>query len=222
MDEHQRTMRAERKALDRDEGSFREGLVEHRINLSEGVISGLLTFRDQILSWNERVRLVSRRDGIKVLSRHVLESLLLVKHVEPDVSRLADVGSGGGFPGIPIGIARPHIDVSLIESARMKTLFLKDAVVTLGLYQAEVLHARAEEVARSKGGVFDVVTTRAVGPLDTMWDLAEPLLKHQGILVALKGPGEAEEELAPTGVAFKEHLVRMSDRTIGVVIVRKE
>ena len=204
-----------------DLAQFRDLVATHGITVSEPVMSTLQRYRDLLLSWNDRVRLVSRSDGHRILSRHVLESLLLLQHIPRETKRLADVGSGGGLPGIPIWMAS-DIEVTLIESARMKSLFLKEVERTVPRGGLEILHDRAENVANSRPGTFDIVTSRAVAGLDHVWELAKPLLKHQGSMISLKGPGEAEDELGGIGVPFTEHLVPLEDRTVAIVIARRE
>ena len=145
---------------------------------------------------------------------------MILKHIERDATRLVDIGTGGGLPGIPLHIARPNLRVSLIESARMKALFLNEVVRSMSLDQVEVVHDRAESFA-TRRGTFDVATSRAVASLDRVWELAEPLLKPQGTLISLKGPGEAEGELGALGIEFSEHLIQMEDRILAVVVVRK-
>ena len=175
-----------------------------------------------LVLWNERVSLVSKSDTPRFLCRHVFESLTILQSIRPDETRLADIGTGAGLPGIPIGLVEPKLSVSLIESARMKTLFLKAAVKSLILPNVEVIHDRVENVWEHSSGVFDIVTARAVGRLDHLWELAEPLLKPQGRLVALKGPGEAEEDLGALGVKFTESLLETGDRTLAIVTVQKK
>jgi 16S rRNA (guanine527-N7)-methyltransferase len=103
----------------------------------------------------------------------------------------------------------------------MKTLFLEDAVSSLSLPNVEVIHDRVENVWGNRSGEFDIVTARAVARLDRVWELAEPLLKPQGYLVSLKGPGEAEDDLGPLGIAFEETLVDAWDRAVVIVKVQK-
>lgn len=200
---------------------FRARCAEQSINLDDRTIEKLTIYRDLLVSWNDRVRLLSRSDRDRIMTRHIFESLVVLRHLGADQSRIADLGSGGGLPGIPIKLAKPLLSVSLIESARMKTLFLKEVVRSMALSSIEVIHDRAESVALTRSGTFDVVTARAVARLDRVWELAEPLLKPQGSLIALKGPGEAEEDLAGSKVEFTEHIVEADDRTFAVVVVRK-
>lgn len=212
-----------RKRLDQkqDLELFRSNVKTHNLRLNDRTIDRLTVYRDLMISWNDRVRLVSRSDGSRIMSRHVLESMMILKHIEPDATRLVDIGTGGGLPGIPLHIARPDLRVSLIESARMKALFLNEVVRTMSLDQVEVIHDRAESFSMYRRGTFDVATSRAVSSLDRVWELAEPLLKPQGTMISLKGPGEAEGELGSLGIEFLEHLVELEDRILAVVVVRK-
>jgi len=211
-----------RQQLAQDLQHFRAMCSEHNISLDDHLFGKFSEYRDMLVLWNERVSLVSKSDTPRFLCRHVFESLTILQSIRPDETRLADIGTGAGLPGIPIGLVEPKLSVSLIESARMKTLFLKAAVKSLILPNVEVIHDRVENVWEHSSGVFDIVTARAVGRLDHLWELAEPLLKPQGRLVALKGPGEAEEDLGALGVKFTESLLETGDRTLAIVTVQKK
>ena len=214
-------MNRRRHDQEQDLELFRSKVNAYNLRLDEWTIGRLTFYRDLMVSWNDRVRLVSRADSSRILSRHVLESMMILEHIEPDVTSLVDIGTGGGLPGIPLHLARPDMRVSLIESARMKALFLNEVVRSMSLGQVEVVHDRAESFSAYRGGTFDVATSRAVASLDRVWELAEPLLKPQGALISLKGPGEAEGDLGPLGIEFSEHLIEMEKRTLAVVVVRK-
>ena len=212
--------RASSQAADLD--AFKARCADHGIDLDVRVIEKLRAYRDLLADWNDRVRLVSRSDRDRIMTRHIFESLVVLRYIEREQTRLADLGSGGGLPGVPLKLAQASLDVSLIESARMKTLFLKEVVRSMNLSGIEVLHDRAESVAQTRSGTFDVVTARAVSRLDRVWDLAKPLLKPQGTLLALKGPGEAAQDLKGLGLDYAEHIVEAGDRTFAVVVLRKD
>lgn len=207
--------------LSEDHTQFQALCAEHSILLDQHELARLGKYRDLLVSWNQRVRLVSKLDSARFLSRHVFESLLCLGSLQPDDTRLVDVGTGGGLPGIPLGIVRPNLSVTLIESARMKTLFLENAVSSLSLQNVEVIHDRVENVWGYRSGEFDIVTARAVARLDRVWELAEPLLKPQGYLVSMKGPGEAEDDLGPLGIAFEETRHDAWGRAVAIVKVQK-
>lgn len=109
--------------------------------------------------------------------------------------RIADVGSGAGFPGIALAVALPQAEVDLIESVGRKCEFMRRAIDAAGIANARVLNARSEELAAGEGReAYQAVTARAVGRLSTLAELASPLLKDGGVLVAWKGKRDADEE----------------------------
>ncbi len=127
---------------------------------------------------------------------HVADSLtgLEVRDLA-EAARIADVGAGAGFPGIPLAIALPDSRVDLVESVSRKCEFMQRAIAAAEIENAAVLDIRSEELATGGGGeTYDAVTARAVGRLSTLAELASPLLRQGGVLVAWKGRRDAEEE----------------------------
>jgi len=154
-------------------------------------------FLDLLLSANQRMNLtrITDRDQAEVL--HVADSLTLLPHISSQPHRLADVGSGGGLPGIVLAIARPDARIVLIESTQKKADFLIAAAGELKLKNVSVEPHRAEELARSPlRGSFDAVVARAVAPLAVLVPWLLPLLKPGGYALAMKGP-KAVEEIKP-------------------------
>lgn len=138
------------------------------------------------------------REGDKLWQRHIANSLALVDAIPQGVD-VADIGSGAGLPGIPLAIVRPDLRVTLIESLQRRTDFLELAVEELGLEdRVTVVRGRAEEVKDR----FDVVTCRAVAPLDKLLRWTTPLFAPDGALVALKG-ASAEEEIRKAAKLLK-------------------
>lgn len=140
--------------------------------------------------------LSSVRDPEAALETHVADSLsgLAVEAVN-ESSRTVDIGSGGGFPGIPLAVVLPECDFTLIDSVGRKTEFLNQAVDLLGLENVEVMTTRSEDLAAGEGKeAFSVALARAVGPLSVLAELASPLLAEGGALVAWKGSRELDEE----------------------------
>ncbi len=139
--------------------------------------------------WNRRTNLFSRHDTDVIVSKHVAESLdFCHSGLVPKRGRLLDLGSGGGFPGIPIKIYCPGLYVLLMDSIRKKYLFLSEAIQELGLDGIEPVCTRIEDFSRRPDNVvFDVVTARAVTKLVTLWKWAEPVLSQNGVLVTQKG-----------------------------------
>lgn len=127
---------------------------------------------------------------------HVVDSLTGLEFPElREAGRIADVGAGAGFPGLALAAALPEATVDLIESVGRKCDFMRAAIAASGIPNATVLHLRSEELAAGEGReAYDVVTARAVGRLSTLAELASPLLRPSGVLVAWKGRRDAEEE----------------------------
>ena len=146
---------------------------------------------------------------------HILDSLTGLEVPElRQAHRIADVGAGAGFPGLALAVALPAARVDLIESVERKCEFIRRSAAEAGIGNAEVLNRRSEEWAAKEGReAYDAVTARAVGRLSTLAELASPLLKPNGVLVAWKGrrdPGE-EEQLERAGEALAMHPVSVLD-----------
>ena len=145
-------------------------------------------------------------DPAEVVDVHLADSLTalpLIDELAP--ARIADVGSGAGFPGIPLSIARPEIEVDLLESAARKCRFLEDLVAGLGLKRARVVHRRVEEWGREQGReAYDAVLVRAVGSLPMVLEYAAPLLRGDGGLIAWRGRSEATDQVAAAQIVGME------------------
>jgi 16S rRNA (guanine527-N7)-methyltransferase len=201
------------------------------LHLSDVQLTLLTRFVEGVLEWNTKINLISRRDQGNIWLSHVLHSLSLLFYVYiPEGYQLFDIGTGGGFPGIPIMIARPDLRVVLLDSIRKKTLAVQDIVDRLGLTGLSVRTGRAEETDRNGGaGTFDIVVARAVAPLRDLVRWSRPYLKDcraipwetagenrlsltGPALVALKG-GDLEKEIAETKIKERVrfiHTLRMS------------
>lgn len=134
---------------------------------------------------------------------HVADSLTgLEVPALREARRIADIGSGAGFPGLVLAVARPDASVDLIESVGRKCEFMRRAIDAAGIANAHVLNTRSEEWATADGReVYDAVTARAVGRLSTLAELASPLLREDGVLVAWKGRRDEDEEAQLTRAA---------------------
>ncbi|UCE19057.1 MAG: 16S rRNA (guanine(527)-N(7))-methyltransferase RsmG [Gemmatimonadota bacterium] len=154
-------------------------------------------YLEELLEWNRRVNLVSRQDTENIALHHFLDSLSFLPNIEiPQEARMIDVGTGAGFPGIPLKICCPDLRLTLVESTRKKVLFLKHIIDTLRLSGVSVLHERAEALHQDSKyrDNFDIVVARAVSPLRSLTLLCLPFLKPGGKFVAYKG-GDVRGEL---------------------------
>lgn len=172
------------------------------VHIDDVQASQFSAYLDLILEWNERINLtaITEPHGIKV--KHFLDSLTLVPHIPDDAASLADIGSGAGFPGIPLKIACPHLDVTLVESIGKKADFLDEVIQELGLDHIQTLCVRAEDIGQhdSYREQFDIVTARAVAFLPILSEYALPLLKIGGTFLAQKSNKEGETDAATQAI----------------------
>ena len=171
--------------------TLREGARALGIDLSDEQAGKLVTHLDLLDDWNQRMNLTAIRDRGQQLTKHLLDSLSVRPHLRG--SRIADVGSGAGFPGIPLAIVMPDVHFALIESTGKKCRFLEHVRDTLALTNVEVVQARAE--AFKPAARFETVLARAVGPVADLVRNAGPLVTGGGRLLAMKGRFP-EDELA--------------------------
>jgi 16S rRNA (guanine527-N7)-methyltransferase len=171
--------------------TLREGARALGIELSDEQAARLVTHLDLLDDWNQRMNLTAIRDRGQQLTKHLLDSLSVRPYLRG--SRIADVGSGAGFPGIPLAIVLPDAHFALIESTGKKCRFLEHVRDTLALTNVEVVQARAE--AHKPTDRYDTVLARAVGPVVDLVRNAGPLVAGGGRLLAMKGRFP-EDELA--------------------------
>ena len=187
--------------------AFHESLAAQHIELEPGEIERLGTHLHMLLEANERFNLTAIRDPAEAWVRHVADSLSLVPFLgETGAREVVDLGSGGGFPGIPLAIVMPDVRFTLVESVGKKARFLQEVVQRLELANVTVLQERAEQVAEFKGGLresFDAVVCRAVGALASLVELSLPLVRVDGWLIAIKGE-KAPEEIEGAARALHE------------------
>ncbi len=161
-------------------------------------------YLELLLSWNKKMNLTAITEPREVCIKHFADSLTVLDAVTPERwAMVLDVGSGAGFPGIPLKIAREDLRLSVIDSQQKRLTFLREVLDKIRL-DANLLHGRAEELGRDKRlrAKYDLVTARAVAPLNLLCEYCMPFVKMGGQFVAMKGPN-AEEELAAAENAVK-------------------
>ncbi|MCE9620236.1 MAG: 16S rRNA (guanine(527)-N(7))-methyltransferase RsmG [Planctomycetes bacterium] len=185
---------------------FHEALKSQSIELDPGDEEKLTEFLSHLLHVNQQFNLTAIKDPAEAWVKHIADSLSLLPFLMAlEAKQVADIGSGGGLPGIPLAIAMPGTHFSLIESTGKKARFLSEAVQRLGLKNVTVLTERIEEAAafrRKEREGMDAVTCRAVGQLASIIELAVPLLKVGGVLLAIKGE-RAPQEIAASDRALE-------------------
>lgn len=167
------------------------------IDMPEGRIALFEAYRETLLLWNSKMNLVSLQSELDLPVRHFMDSLSLLPFLPAGPCRLIDIGSGAGFPAIPVKIVRTDLHVTLLEASRKKCSFLKEVIRTLGLKDIAVVNSRLESIlAAAPPPQFDAVVSRATFKMIDLVKHAFPLLKPGGVLVAMKGPGLEEETAA--------------------------
>ena len=175
------------------------GLAALRLDLPSVARSAIDTHVRLLLAWTPFINLTSLRDPAEIATRHVIDSLSALQLISGAEGRLLDLGSGGGFPGLPLAAARPDLDTALVESVGKKTRFLSTVVAATGL--ADHVRVEAERVEGSgqrpsDRATFAIVTARAVGDLVELVELAFPLLRIGGRLIAWKRTDVGAEVVA--------------------------
>lgn len=157
----------------------------------------LQTYLDMLLERNEVMNLTAITDPHEAVVKHFVDSMTLLKAVEiKKGAKLVDVGTGAGFPGLPIKIMRPDIELTLLDSLNKRLKFLQEVCEKIGV-EASFVHKRAEEAGRDVKlrESFDIATARAVANMNTLAEYCIPLIKMKGIFAAMKGPGLNDEML---------------------------
>lgn len=189
---------------------LQEGCRELGIPLDTRQLMLFELYYRELVAWNEKVNLTAITDYVEVQIKHFLDSLVALPLILPlmteargsDISSgqplsLLDVGTGAGFPGLPLKIAAPYLRVTLMDGTGKKVTFLRELVAKMGLDDVEVVQGRAEEMGRQPEyrGQFDLVTARAVAALNTLVEYLLPLVRLGGLAVIYKG-ASAPQELA--------------------------
>jgi 16S rRNA (guanine527-N7)-methyltransferase len=183
------------------ENEFRDILLKAAdqmgLALMDAQITRFDTYRETLLQWNTRMNLVSLQSEFDLPVRHFIDSLTLLPCIPPGTGTILDIGSGAGFPAIPIKIVRMDLHMTLLEASRKKSSFLKEVIRKLGLQDIAVLNCRLEELLKKDDKPsFDFIVSRATLKLPDLLTQGLPLLKQGGILAAMKGPGLEEETAA--------------------------
>ena len=180
-----------------DQGKLREYAAQLGIALTAVQLEQFDLYAQMLVEWNEKINLTAITAPEEIVTKHFIDSLTLLSAVTPlQGASLADVGTGAGFPSVPVHIVRPDLKVTLLDSLQKRLTFLEALSQALG-QQNQCVHARAEDAGRAAPHreAYDLVTARAVANLRELAEYCLPLVKVGGRFVALKG-GDVEAELA--------------------------
>lgn len=201
------------------------------IKFTEEQLNQFYEYMNLLLEWNEKINLTAITDPNEVILKHFIDSLTINKYIKEN-STLADVGTGAGFPGIPLKILRPDLKITLVDSLNKRINFLNEVINKLNLINIETVHSRIEDFGKDKKyrESFDFVTARAVANLAVLSEYLLPIAKVGGQCVCMKG-SSVEEELSNGKNAIKvlggkikiidEFVLPDSDMSRNVIIIDK-
>ncbi|MBM3242210.1 16S rRNA (guanine(527)-N(7))-methyltransferase RsmG [Candidatus Poribacteria bacterium] len=164
-------------------------LGKYGFTINETQLQQFVTYRNELKRWNQKINLTTIVDDHGIIIKHFLDSLsILCCFSIPKYAKIADVGTGAGFPGLPIKIYRPEVEMLLIEASKKKTAFLKYLLSILGLEDVEISNARAEELIKLPlyNSQYDLVLTRYIASIIDSVEYCIPLLRTNGTLIAYK------------------------------------
>jgi len=185
---------------------------EMGVELDERQIGLFAVYLRELKDGNERANLTAIVDDEEIVAKHFLDSLTILPFIPPGARTMIDIGTGAGFPGLPVKIARPELVMTLLDATAKKVLFLEHLISLLELQDISALQGRAEDLGREARyrEQFDAAAARAVAPLPVLAEFALPLVKTGGVFIAEKG---GEEDIEASAEAIK---------TLGGTITRVE
>ena len=181
---------------------LKENAKKLNIELSDEKIKKFILYKNLLKEWNEKINLTAITDDYEIIIKHFIDSLTIEKYI-PQGAKIIDVGTGAGFPGLPLKIVRDDLEVTLLDSLNKRINFLDEVIEKCGLTQIETIHGRAEDVAsnaqyREK---FDIATARAVANIATLSEYCCPFVKVGGSFLCMKA--DAEDEIKNSQKAIK-------------------
>lgn len=201
------------------------------INLTDKEIEKFMSYKNLLQQWNEKINLTAITEDKEILLKHFVDSLTILKYV-PNSAKIIDVGTGAGFPGIPIGIVNESINVMLLDSLNKRINFLNDVITKNDLKNIKTIHGRAEDYGQNEQyrEKYDVAVARAVANLATLSELCMPYVKVGGIFIAMKGSNIDEVEEAKKAISLlggriekiENILLPESDIERNIILIRKE
>lgn len=212
---------------------FEKGIIDLNFNIDDNKIEKFKTFSDLLVEWNEKMNLTAVTDPAEISVKHFLDSIAPISVIDlKKDAKIIDVGTGAGFPGIPIKIVREDLDFTFMDSLNKRINFLKEVAEKINLEKAEFVHSRAEEAGKNKKfrEKYDYAVSRAVANLKVLCEYCIPFVKVGGFFIAFKQfevDNEIEESKAMIGTLggiisdVKEIVIPQSDIKRRIIIIEK-
>jgi 16S rRNA (guanine527-N7)-methyltransferase len=164
------------------------------VDISEEKSKKLFDYMNLLLEWNEKINLTAITQPDDIIIKHFIDSMTIEKHIDNKLS-VVDVGTGAGFPGIPLSIVRDDLKIVLMDSLNKRIKFLDDVIDKCSIKNVDTIHSRAEELSRNKDyrEKFDIATSRAVASLNVLLEYMIPFVKVGGYCICMKGSNIEEE-----------------------------
>ena len=168
--------------------------IKEAMNIDEKEAEMFERYMNLLIEWNKVMNLTAITEKDEIILKHFIDSLTILDYIQND-QKVIDVGTGAGFPGIPIKIMNPSLDITLMDSLNKRINFLNEVIKNIGLEKIKTVHSRAEELGHNKDyrEKFDVATSRAVANLSTLLEYMMPFVKVGGICICMKGSNISEE-----------------------------
>lgn len=184
--------------------AFNKGLSEMGIELSSLQLQQFIDYYEMLVETNKVMNLTAITELNEVINKHFIDSLSIIKVLKLSNERILDLGTGAGFPGIPIKIAFPDTEMVLLDSLNKRLIFLNDVIQRLGLKNIRTIHGRAEDYGKDRNyrESFDICVSRAVAKLSSLSEYCLPYVKKGGYFIPYKS-GQVEEEIVVAANAFK-------------------
>ena len=182
---------------------IKEYMNKINIEISDKQIEKFFDYMNLLLEWNEKINLTAITEPEDIILKHFVDCATILKYIK-DEDKIIDIGTGAGFPGIPLKILNEKLDITLMDSLNKRINFLNEIINKLNLKNNVAINARAKELARNKGyrEKFDIATSRAVANLSTLSEYMLPFVKKNGMVISMKG-SNIEEEVKNAKKAIK-------------------
>lgn len=202
------------------------------IELSDFQIKQFMDYKDMLLEWNEKMNLTAITDEREIILKHFADCLIINSLIDMKDKNVIDVGTGAGFPGVPVKIAEPSVKMTLLDSLNKRISFLTELTEKLGLKNVNCLHMRAEDGGNDKSmrESFDMCVSRAVANLAVLCEYCLPFVRQGGYFISMKGPdvedevSEAENAVRILGgeiAEIKKAVIPGTDITHSLIVIKK-